>query len=188
VLQTTPWRRSGLEGEPVITPASEVDRWAAALATVEPPFANGWERVHAELLARVPDSAEPVLTHGDYRLGNMLARGSRIEAVIDWEIWSIGDPRSDLAWFRLNTEVGVYGWSTRLGAALPPADELLGSYERAGGPPPHDLNWFDALARFKTVATWSLILKRSRKAGAADHPGVAGSLGPMLEAAHRLLT
>jgi hypothetical protein len=35
------------------------------------------------------------VVHGDFRLGNLMAARASVNAVIDWEIWSIGDPRID---------------------------------------------------------------------------------------------
>jgi aminoglycoside phosphotransferase (APT) family kinase protein len=175
-----------LAAEPVVDAATEVERWAAALGTVDPPFAPGWEACHRALATQVPRAMGPVVTHGDYRLGNMLGRGPRIEAVIDWEIWSVGDPRLDLAWFRLNADPDAYRRSTPLGAAMPGPDALLRSYELGGGGPADDLDWFDALAWFKAVATWSLILKRSR-GGDSEFADVAAALPGLLAGATRRL-
>jgi len=44
-----------------------------------------------------PDPVEPVLNHGDYRLGNLLAEDSRLTGVLDWELAHFGDPHEDLA-------------------------------------------------------------------------------------------
>ncbi|MEM8725540.1 MAG: phosphotransferase [Pseudomonadota bacterium] len=44
-----------------------------------------------------PDPVEPVLNHGDYRLGNLLAQDSRMTGVLDWELAHFGDPHEDLA-------------------------------------------------------------------------------------------
>ena len=44
-----------------------------------------------------PDPVEPVLNHGDYRMGNLLIEGSRLTGVLDWEIAHFGDPHEDLA-------------------------------------------------------------------------------------------
>jgi hypothetical protein len=44
-----------------------------------------------------PDAIEPVLNHGDYRLGNLLAEDSRLTGVLDWELAHFGDPHEDLA-------------------------------------------------------------------------------------------
>lgn len=44
-----------------------------------------------------PDAVEPVLNHGDYRMGNLLAEGSRLTGVLDWELAHFGDRHEDLA-------------------------------------------------------------------------------------------
>lgn len=44
-----------------------------------------------------PPEVEPVLNHGDYRMGNLLAEGSNLTGVLDWEIAHFGDPHEDLA-------------------------------------------------------------------------------------------
>ncbi len=44
-----------------------------------------------------PQAPESVLNHGDYRMGNLLAEGSRLTGVLDWEIAHFGDPHEDLA-------------------------------------------------------------------------------------------
>ena len=33
-----------------------------------------------------PDRVEPVLVHGDYRMGNLLAEDSKLTGVLDWEL------------------------------------------------------------------------------------------------------
>jgi aminoglycoside phosphotransferase (APT) family kinase protein len=45
-----------------------------------------------------PPPVAPVLVHGDFRMGNMIVDGARLEAVLDWEMAGAGDPLSDLAW------------------------------------------------------------------------------------------
>ncbi|MEM7779379.1 MAG: phosphotransferase [Pseudomonadota bacterium] len=44
-----------------------------------------------------PDQCEPVLNHGDYRMGNLLAEDSRLTGVLDWELAHFGDRHEDLA-------------------------------------------------------------------------------------------
>jgi len=44
-----------------------------------------------------PLEVEPVLNHGDYRMGNLLVEGSTLTGVLDWEIAHFGDPHEDLA-------------------------------------------------------------------------------------------
>jgi len=55
------------------------------------------DRVHDELLARVPEQGPATLVHGDYRLDNcMIDRSGNVIAVLDWEICTLGDPLADL--------------------------------------------------------------------------------------------
>lgn len=44
-----------------------------------------------------PPEVEPVLNHGDYRMGNLLVEGSHLTGVLDWEIAHFGDRHEDLA-------------------------------------------------------------------------------------------
>ncbi|MFW5634435.1 MAG: phosphotransferase family protein, partial [Erythrobacter sp.] len=44
-----------------------------------------------------PQAAEPVLNHGDYRMGNILAENSDLTGVLDWELAHFGDSHEDLA-------------------------------------------------------------------------------------------
>jgi aminoglycoside phosphotransferase (APT) family kinase protein len=70
------------------------DRWQRA-KTEE--FAE-MDEVIAWLAARIPPPLPPSLIHNDYKLDNiMLAPSSpgRVEAVLDWEMATLGDPLSD---------------------------------------------------------------------------------------------
>jgi aminoglycoside phosphotransferase (APT) family kinase protein len=49
----------------------------------------------------LPHPNPPVLLHGDFWPGNILWRGGRIAAVIDWEDAALGDPLADAANCRL---------------------------------------------------------------------------------------
>lgn len=179
-LQQTDLDAPAFVDEAVWTPADEVKRWSAALATVDAGCVDGWPRCRDALLANQPGAAPPVLCHGDYRLGNMLAVAGGVEAIIDWELWGIGDPRFDLAWLRMNADPGIYRRATRLGASMPSPDALLESYSRSFGATVVDLDWFDALARFKTVATWALILKHAGTAGRQRFESVRSILPGLL--------
>lgn len=45
----------------------------------------------------LPEPIEPVLNHGDYRLGNILVEDSHLTGVLDWELAHFGDRHEDLA-------------------------------------------------------------------------------------------
>lgn len=50
------------------------------------------------LQSNCPVPADPVLVHGDFRLGNLLIDSSGLTGVLDWEIAHTGDRHQDLAY------------------------------------------------------------------------------------------
>jgi aminoglycoside phosphotransferase (APT) family kinase protein len=66
------------------------------------------------LETHLPEAAEPVLCHHDFRTGNYLLAGARLTGILDWEFAGWGDPHEDLGWFcskgwrfaRLDREAG----------------------------------------------------------------------------------
>jgi aminoglycoside phosphotransferase (APT) family kinase protein len=179
----------GLESEPVIGPSAEVERWCHTLDTVDSALAPGWREVAAALESSTPPAMPPTVVHGDFRLGNLLAVDDRITAVIDWEIWSVGDPRVDAGWFLINCDPRTYGRSTRYVDATPPASELAAVYCEELGSEVPELDWFQALACFKSAATWSLIVKHNRRRNRPE-PGLeamASALPQLLSRAREFL-
>ncbi|OBI41289.1 phosphotransferase family protein [Mycobacterium sp. E796] len=178
----------GLAGEPAIEPAAEVRRWSETLQTVDAALVPGWPGVRDALLACAPTALRPSVVHGDFRLGNLLADGDRINAVIDWEIWAIGDPRIDVGWFLINGDPDTYRRVRSPGIA-PPTGELADLYQREFGFQVSDLDWFTALACFKSAATWSLIVKhnRRRRSPRTELEAMAAVLPRLLERARSML-
>ncbi|BDB44985.1 MULTISPECIES: phosphotransferase family protein [Mycobacterium] len=179
----------GLPDEPIVGAADEIERWCRTLQTVDPALAPGWHDVAGALRDSVPPPAGPALVHGDFRLGNLLAERDRITAVIDWEIWSVGDPRIDAGWFLINSDPQTYRRATPYISCAPPTDELSSIYQEAVGTTMADLDWFQALACFKSVATWSLIVKHNRRRDRPD-PGLedmSRTLPHLLSRARQLL-
>jgi aminoglycoside phosphotransferase (APT) family kinase protein len=71
------------------------DRWRRAQTEALPEM----DRVIDWLARRLPPSPAPALVHNDYKLDNVmlpLASADRIEAVLDWEMATLGDPLADL--------------------------------------------------------------------------------------------
>lgn len=76
-------------------------------------WAQQWEQTRTEpvpemedalrlLGERMPAQVGASIVHGDYRLGNFIVAGGRIQAVLDWELCTLGDPLADLGYL-LNT-------------------------------------------------------------------------------------
>ena len=47
---------------------------------------------------RLPRGREPVVVHGDWRIGNVSVDADGLVAVLDWEFAHLADPVEDLAW------------------------------------------------------------------------------------------
>lgn len=58
--------------------------------------------------AREPEVAWPGLVHGDYRLGNVLVKGDRVRAILDWELAYRGDVRFDLGYLAMPRAAGKH--------------------------------------------------------------------------------
>jgi aminoglycoside phosphotransferase (APT) family kinase protein len=158
----------GLADEPVVGPDAEIARWSRLLETIDPLLVPGWEDTAAALRATEPPPARAALVHGDFRLGNLLADGPAVTAVVDWEIWTVGDPRVDVGWFLVNADPATYRRGTRYANALPSAAELIDAYASSARYDVRDLGWFEALACFKSTATWALIVKHNRRRDEPD--------------------
>jgi aminoglycoside phosphotransferase (APT) family kinase protein len=179
----------GLDDSAVVGLEEEIGRWCRLFETVDAALVPGWEELAAAFSSSLPGSLPPSVVHGDFRLGNLLAVDDRITGVIDWEIWSIGDPRVDAGWFLLNADPRTYRRPTRYVGATPAVGELASLYAREFGRPVPDLGWFQALASFKSAATWSLIVKHNRRRTPPDSDveAMAGVLPHLLDRARELL-
>jgi aminoglycoside phosphotransferase (APT) family kinase protein len=169
--------------------SDEIDRWCRLLETVEPSLAPGWEEVASALRSTDVSPMPASVVHGDFRLGNLLADGIEITAIIDWEIWTVGDPRVDLGWFLVNADPATYRRATPYVDSLPSPGELAEVYAEALGRAVPDLELFQALACFKSTATWSLIVKHNRRRTDPDpeFEAMATVLPALLERAGQLL-
>ncbi|QDQ90318.1 phosphotransferase family protein [Rhodococcus sp. WB9] len=179
----------GVGDEPVVTVADELGRWQRLLDTVDDDIAPRHAELHAALAERIPAPVAPTLLHGDYRLANMLFSGEDLAAIIDWEIWSVGDPRTDLAWLLMHTDpVHRFRRSrpatdVHAGTGMPSRGELLGAYRAERDVPVPDLDWFLAYCHYKTASTLSVFVKRNRKRADPDPALVvaADSLADVIE-------
>ncbi|MFI1927938.1 MULTISPECIES: phosphotransferase family protein [unclassified Streptomyces] len=183
-------RRTALAVEPVVTLGAEIDRWTRAFTTVPEDLRTGYEAVAARLRATRPAAMMPVFTHGDYRLGNTLCDADSVNAVIDWEIWSLGDPRVDITWLTFFTDEARHPASlSQEPTGMPGKAELIDAYQETRGESLADLPWFEALTKYKESAATALLIKRGRKADRVTdmHRRMRPALPELLEEAMELL-
>jgi aminoglycoside phosphotransferase (APT) family kinase protein len=177
-----------LGDQPVVSVRAEIDRWTRAYETSPPHLQFNYPEVAEALYASVPAATRPVVNHGDYRLGNTLCVRDRLTAVIDWEIWSVGDPRVDLTWFTFFCDDGRHpSKASDEPSGMPTGAEVLDTYIEAGGQDYPDLAWFEALTYFKEASLTSLLIKRAEKSAdrtvAERLVGFIPSLGELLDMA-----
>jgi aminoglycoside phosphotransferase (APT) family kinase protein len=205
LLQSRTPASLGLGDEPAAPAVEELDRWRRLFATVDDDIAPGHDGLGARLAERAPADVAPRVVHGDYRAANMLFVGARLEAVIDWEIWQVGDPRPDLAWVLLHAAPSHVFHGDRspadldAGRLMPSAADLLATYVEARrelgagaaelADATADLDWFLGVAHYKVASTIAVIWKRERKRAEPDAKVgyAAARLDAVLAAGHAAL-
>jgi aminoglycoside phosphotransferase (APT) family kinase protein len=107
--------------------------------------------VHQVLSACIPQQQWTGLTHGDFRLGNMLvAPTGAIKAVLDWELWTVGDPLADLGWLAAWwTCEFLEGWSPERSDGFGTAEQLAAEYQARTGRDTSDLPFYMAFALWR---------------------------------------
>jgi aminoglycoside phosphotransferase (APT) family kinase protein len=82
----------------------QVKRWSTQWERSKTRDLPAVEEVARRLAARFPEQQGVSIAHGDYRFGNVLTdvAAGRINAVLDWELCTLGDPLADVGY------VGVY--------------------------------------------------------------------------------
>jgi aminoglycoside phosphotransferase (APT) family kinase protein len=153
------------DGEPLVSPAAELDRWVQSLAACDEDLQLG-DDVRDRLLATIPGLDKTALIHGDFRLGNTLSTQDRVVSVIDWEIWALGDPRVDLGWFLMSCNPDKE-LNRTVPEGAPSNAELIDAYESARGVPVSNLDWFAALVRYKQLAITALLIRNARRGQAS---------------------
>ena len=150
------------------------ERWLRA-RTEEMPKAD---EIIAWLASRIPPSGPPTLVHNDYKLDNVmfpLDSIDRVEAVLDWEMTTIGDPMIDvgltLCYWTHATDPRVSGggvpaftngpgWFTR--------DEFIDAYTRKTGRSVETLGYHEVLGVFKLAVILQQIYFRFWKGQTTD--------------------
>ncbi len=100
-MHSAPWRELGLEGygRPEGFLDRQVTRWRRQYEAREVRDLPLFRELAVWLEANRPPAQPPAIIHGDFHVDNCLvteSRPSRVAAIIDWEMSTIGDPLIDL--------------------------------------------------------------------------------------------
>ena len=82
----------------------QLKRWSTQWANSKTRELPVIDEIERRLRERIPEQQGTSIAHGDYRLGNCLVDTAtgRINAVLDWELCTLGDPLADVGY------LGVY--------------------------------------------------------------------------------
>jgi aminoglycoside phosphotransferase (APT) family kinase protein len=114
------------------------------------------ERAIEWLRAKAPPCASGFLW-GDAKLANMMVRGFKVSTLLDWELATLGDPESDLAYF-LGKQLLMENHYIRPELSRPrlegfPSDEeTIAHYGSALGRPVRHYEYYRTFNFFKTMA------------------------------------
>lgn len=110
-------------------------------------FGLRWLRENA------PPPVPLALVHGDFRNGNFVVDENGMAAVLDWELSHLGDPAEDLGWLCVRS--WRFGKPENVVGGFGDLDELLRTYERAGGTPidPQRVRYWQAFGTLR----WGVI-------------------------------
>ena len=150
------------------------ERWRRAQVDAVPDM----DRVIGWLEQRLPTSPAPTLVHNDYKLDNVMFRtGSpdEIEAVLDWEMATVGDPLADVGlalcywtWATAPqlenrttpTLSGQPGWYTR--------DQFVDVYAKQSGRDVANIGYYEVLGVFKLAVILQQIYFRFHRGQTSD--------------------
>ena len=131
------------------------------------------ERLHSALAQAVPEQSRTSIVHGDYRIDNTILDSedaTRVRAVLDWEMSTLGDPLSDAALmcvYRHPMFDLVHADAAWTSPLLPSADEMAQRYSVISGQPLGHWDFYMALAYFKLAIIAAGIDYRARMGGGA---------------------
>lgn len=138
----------------------QVRRWKKQLDASRSRDIDGIDELADRLASSVPESGDPTIVHGDYRLDNVLVDtqdGDRITTVLDWEMSTLGDPLTDvaimLAYQNLALAAGPAASGQVTDAPLAPGylppDDVVERYAMQSGRDVSELGFHLGLAYFK---------------------------------------
>jgi aminoglycoside phosphotransferase (APT) family kinase protein len=134
----------------------QVSRWKKQLDASRSREVAGIDELHARLAVDIPDGGPGTVVHGDFRLDNVLiGEQLQVNAVLDWEMSTLGDPLSDVALMFIYADLPLnVGADGKLTAPLrvpghPSLAELGARYAERSRRDVSDLHWYVGFAAFK---------------------------------------
>lgn len=154
----------------------QVSRWTKQYRATETETIDAMEKLIEWLPENMQDDTETTIVHGDYRMENLIYHPTepRIMAVVDWELATLGNPLSDLAYNCLPYHIPDPNRGDIVGAdydalGIPSEPDYVKAYCRYAGRPPIE-NWtfYLVLSLFRFAAIVQGVYYRGIKGNAAS--------------------
>ena len=133
------------------------------------------DRVHDELLKRIPEQGPATIVHGDYRLDNcMIDTAGNIVAVLDWELCTLGDPMADLGllmvyWTGPQDDAGANNFATTTAPGFLNRQQLAERYAQASGRDISHLDFYVSFAYWKLACIIEGVYARYISGAMGEH-------------------
>lgn len=162
--------------------ARQFSRWSRQYRAARLAPNADMDRLSSWLERHLPaDDGQVALVHGDWRLDNMIfdTAASRVVAVLDWELATLGHPLADLAYqcmqWRLPHDAGMRGLGglDRRALGLPTEGDYVARYlARRGLDAVADWPFYIAFSFFRLAAILEGVVRRAHD-GNASNPETA---------------
>jgi aminoglycoside phosphotransferase (APT) family kinase protein len=163
--------------------ARQVERWSKQYEASKTGEVPAMDRLMKWLPAELPKDETTTLVHGDYRIDNLMydAGGNEILAVVDWELSTLGDPLSDLAYACMGYHLNLPGRGGLAGVdvaslGIPTEEQMVARYcELTGRREIPSWPYYMAFGIFRLAAIAQGVYKRSLQGNASSED--AGGYG-----------
>lgn len=177
-------------GRPEGFNARQVWRWRQQLDASRSRELAGIDELHARLAATAPPCPVGTIVHGDYRVDNVLVDpDGRVQAVLDWEMSTLGDPLGDLALMLVYAMAVTADGKTAMSVpGHPDRDDIVHRYASRGREAAN-LGWYEAFAAFKLAVILEGVHYRFRRGltVGAGFDRVGERVGPLVALGHQNL-
>lgn len=150
----------------------QVEGWAERWLRAKTSEIPAMDEVIGWLRERRPASGAPTLVHNDYKLDNLMLpfdSVDRIEAVLDWEMTTVGDPLADLGLTLCYWLVdGLNGPSVTQQPGWYSREQLVNRYAELSGRDVSQIGYHEVLGVFKLAVILQQIYFRFRRGQTAD--------------------
>lgn len=175
-LHKVDWARIGLSdyGRHGSYFSRQIARWSKQWEMSKNAENRDIDRLMPWLRENLPDESETTISHGDFRLGNLMFHPTepRVIAVLDWELSTLGHPLADvafncMAWRTLPSEYGGIRGLDLPALGIPSEAEYLRHYYRLSGRRDGVTAFHFAFALFRMAVIFQGIAARAAGGNAA---------------------